>query len=168
MANAGAPASASEIAAQLAGSSLKPLVRLVAGATQSIPDNTATALQFSTEDVDTHGYHDNATNNSRITPTKAGWYRVSGTYYTGGRADYASVTCFLRKNGSTTFAPGGRLMVPPNGTTAVSCSASIPFNGAGDYVELMALQDNTANAAQVTTVSLYFTSTLEAEFVRDL
>ena len=168
MANAGAPASASEIASYLAGSLTKPICRLVPTGTQSIPDNTATALTFASEDVDTDGFHDNATNPSRITPNKPGWYRFAGVYYTGARADYASVTVFLRKNGSTTFAGGGRLITPPSGTTAVQCTALISCNGTTDYVELMALQDNTANAAQVTTVSLYLTSAFECEFVRSL
>lgn len=48
-------------------------------ANQSITNNTTVAVEFENEDGDTHGMHDNVSNQARITITTAGryWYGAS-------------------------------------------------------------------------------------------
>jgi hypothetical protein len=135
---------------------------------QSIPDNTITALTFgaSSEDIDTHGFHDTASNTSRITPTVAGYYRFYGVYYCGTISVPVTIDASFRKNGATTIASGGKS--PEAGTAAKSVTASCiqSMNGSTDYMEFMALQDSAG--ATNTNVSARFTSIFECEFIRPL
>jgi hypothetical protein len=66
----------------------KPLVRLIQSVVQSIPHDTDTAFTFTagSEDIDTHGFHDETTNPSRITPSVAGYYLL--TFCPGFAAGY--------------------------------------------------------------------------------
>lgn len=172
MANAGAAGAASEINNIIAGSTKKPLVRLVASGTQSIPDNVATPIAFPTEDIDTNGFHDTVTNNTRITPNKPGYYRFKGTYFTSARADYTTVDCSVGKNG-TMVAPAEKrsFALPANQVSqavSVQCEAIQPANGSTDYFELYGLQDNTANTATLTSQTGRYSSVFECEFIREL
>jgi hypothetical protein len=147
----------------------RPLVRLVAQSAQSISDNTHTAVTFGVGStvVDTHGYHSETVNSSRVTPLIAGWYKVSGGYATSARADYVTLQASLRLNGSN-IASDHR--TGPNATSTTRGISVGPIyvelNGSTDYVEIGAYQDNTANAAANTAVSGSTTSTLQVEFVR--
>lgn len=143
----------------------KPLVRLVQAVAQSIPDNTATAITFTTEEIDTHGFHDTGANTSRITPTVAGYYWFFGCYFSAAMTTPVSRSTFMRKNGATATAPG-----PRDGgasiTSSRECSALISCNGTTDYVELIALQDS--SGAVNTVVSTQLTSVFECRFERSL
>lgn len=147
----------------------KPIGRLVASGTQSIPDATQTAITFSTEDLDSSNFHSTSSNTSRVTPAKAGWYRVKGTYFCGASADYATVDCAIGKNG-TTIAPADRRTFSTAATQvsnalSAQCEAMVSCNGSTDYFELIAFQDNAANVAKNTNQSSRFSSVLEFEFV---
>lgn len=114
--------------------------RLYVAGNQNLTSGTNTAINMDNEDFDTDGFHDNATNNTRITiPTgKGGKYlftahgeienNTSGTRYS-----------ILRKNGSTnvdvTTTPGG----PGRANVVVTsiCSAV-----AGDYFEFVIQQNS--------------------------
>jgi hypothetical protein len=143
----------------------RPLVRMVQTVGQSIADATITALTFTTEEIDTHGFHDNATNNTRITPNVAGYYDVRGTYFMSTSTSPVSQDCHLRQNGSGSIAPGERGI---SGTIAQSqpTRALLAFNGSTDYVELMAFQDSAG--ANTSNVSSRFSSVFEAIFERSL
>lgn len=149
-----------------------PLVRLVAQSTQSISNNTNTAITFgaSSEDIDTHGYHDTSSNTSRVTPQLEGYYRCYGTITFGARADYTNVNAWIRKNGSSNAA-GGQRYGPSSASSQVhtpSAQALIGLNGSTDYVELVGNQSNGAAAAQATNASSQFSCCFEVEFVRPL
>jgi hypothetical protein len=168
---AGAPIASADITAVQGYTTGKPLVRLVASATQSLPFNTATALTFTgSEDIDTHNFHDPVTNSSRVTPTIAGYYTARGTVFHGSRTDYSLTDAWVRKNGATNLAPSGR---HSKGTTASQADTAqvtvlVQFNGTTDYVELVAIQQNGASAAQVTNQSSQFSSVFELVFERPL
>jgi hypothetical protein len=109
-------------------------------AVQSISNNTFTAITFNLEDFDTNTYHDNSTNNSRITiPTgKGGYYALSGVVsFAANGTGARGIT--LNKNGAEINylifqAPnvsGQPLMVP------ISYVISAAAN---DYLELFAYQ----------------------------
>jgi hypothetical protein len=99
---------------------------------QSISINTATKIQFPTEEFDTASCYD--TTNYRFTPTTAGYYQVSTAVQFGGSVtSFTSATLFIYKNGSS-FK---RMYV---GSTsygqAPALSALIYLNGSTDYVEV--------------------------------
>lgn len=155
---------------------LKPICKIVQQSTQSMASNATNAITFGTssEAIDTHNFHSEVTNNTRITPNVAGYYRVTGKVAFGARADFRVVDCWLRMNGSTTI-PGssGRnnysTYSGTNGTTSsqvmVQCESILSFNGSTDYVEMLGVQTNVAAADPSTIVSGQFASVLEVEYI---
>jgi hypothetical protein len=109
-------------------------------AAQSIANATFTAATWNSEDYDTDGYHDNSTNNSRITiPSgKSGYFLLSGTLNFDANAT-GNRGCELRKNGS-----GVNYVYFLAPTTAAN-EPAIPFSfvinaTAADYLELFVYQ----------------------------
>jgi len=106
---------------------------------QSIPHNTNTALQFDAETYDTANFHDNVTNNTRLTIPYAGKYSISASI------DFVQNTTgtrhvFFLING-TTFIAGntGPATTLPNTTVALEAKYSF---SAGDYVECLVYQNS--------------------------
>jgi len=107
--------------------------RVTHNTTQSIPNATDTAAAFNTEDYDTDNYHDNATNNSRLTAP------ATGTYLVGFCLQYDSASPTGPHYGSiklnTTTTPlttgfGNSEYYPfITGSTVIEMSA-------GDYVQI--------------------------------
>jgi hypothetical protein len=147
---------------------LKPLVRIAQQSAQSLANSTDTAITFGSGSTgfDTHDFHDESTNNSRVTPTVAGYYRVTGTVFVAASAALTSLIATIGKNG-TVQAPRHRFKP---GTANVSASAQVSViltaNGTTDYFELFGQQ--TTGGALNTTTGGSFTSVLEVEFLRDL
>lgn len=114
--------------------------RVYHNAAQSIPNATLTALAFNSERYDTDGLHDTATNNSRLTATKAGVYLMTGTFAYGTAASGLRQS-YIRLNGAT-------LLVAVNSGVAGGTTIATVHNpttlyqlAVGDYVELVAYQD---------------------------
>ena len=111
---------------------------LTNAASQSIAYNTATALTFDTERIDTDAYHSTATNTSRITipAGKAGKYlitwRVTWAYNTSGDRGY-----YLYKNGTVLDAGYGG---GSTSTVVQQQQVTIATLAASDYLEVFALQ----------------------------
>ena len=113
---------------------------------QTLSNATATAVSFDGENFDTDGYHDNSTNNSRITiPTGKG-----GKYVVSARATFASNTTDQRRiqfrvNGSATaidlFTTSTGVAGEPFG---MQTTRFLSLN-AGDYVEMFAYQASGGN-----------------------
>jgi hypothetical protein len=166
---AGDPISAADVTAIEDLTVEGPCVRLVQTVAQSIADNTATALTFSTEELDTNGFHDTGSNTQRITPNIAGWYRFFGNYCTNTLpGTLVFQACYLRKNGGggTSIAPVGKGGLPSTVSQSQQATALISMNGSTDYVEVMAIQDSTGSAN--TAVSAFLSSVFECQFVRNL
>lgn len=169
---AGEPIFIADILKIINASSARPIVRCVANAQQSIPDAVITALSFGAEDWDTNGFHDPVTNNSRITPNIAGYYRFSGTFFIGPRTDFATIDASLRKNAAAApIAPAERKIFAiaasqASNALSASCTAQVLMNGTTDYMELCGFQDNAANVAVLTNQSQRFTSVFECELLR--
>jgi hypothetical protein len=115
------------------------------GASQTISNTTDTVLNFSGTDLyDTDGFHDPATNNSRITIPAGlgGYYMVYGlntwdVNATGRRF------CELKKNGTKIFTSNG---FGPNATAAPSNMISVVIElAATDYVEYQVWQSSGGN-----------------------
>lgn len=130
-----------------AASDEKPVVFVYLSGTQSIPDNTITALSFGSENFDTHGFHSTSVNPTRITPNVPGIYRVTGTAYLAAATDYTLVRVSARKNGSVQ-APAGQSGEDVNSIASWFFTTLLEFNGTTDYVEMVITQDNSANAAR--------------------
>ena len=110
-------------------------------ANQSISNNTAVALSFDSENFDTDGFHDNSTNNTRITiPSGKGGkylftYLVRFAANNSGRRDIA-----LQING-TQGAGLMRVQVNSDSSLATIYNATALLNlVAGDYVEFVVIQ----------------------------
>ncbi|MET8150256.1 hypothetical protein ACIBSW_13195 [Actinoplanes sp. NPDC049668] len=142
-----------------------PIGRMVQAVAQSIPDNTVTALTWTTEDIDTDGFHDTAVNNTRITPNLEGYYEFHFTYYSAAQTTPASMDVSLRKNGSGSIASGTRT-AGATVATGVSGNTIVEMNGTTDYVEVMALQDS--SGAVNTNASSRFSSHVTWKFLRPL
>lgn len=111
-------------------------------AVQSISDSTTTALQFDTETEDTDGYHDNSTQNTRVTIPSG----LGGMYAIVAQVDWGS------------SSTGKRVLdVRVNGTTFINSSSITPSAAdatpnhevmalcplvAGDYVEITSFQNS--------------------------
>lgn len=150
-----------------------PVGRIVASGTQSLTDNTATAIAFSGTDViDTHAQHNPASNNSRVTPNVAGYYEFRGAVAFGARDDYNDVDAYIRKNGTDAQAPAWRSgYFTDSGNTLgaqviiAGTGAIVEMNGSTDYVELIGIQNNIANAAVATNQSSQYSSALEWKYI---
>jgi hypothetical protein len=100
---------------------------------QSLTANTITKLQLQTEEFDTAGAFDNATN-YRFQPTVAGYYQVNGSYTALANRTYNVV--YIYKTGIIFKTSNTANNLTGSGA---SISALVYLNGSSDYVELYAL-----------------------------
>ncbi|MEV0902885.1 hypothetical protein [Actinoplanes sp. NPDC049802] len=143
----------------------KPIGRATQTVAQALPDATFTAITFTAEDYDTHGFHSTSTNTSRITPTVAGYYRFTGTVTWEGQTTGVGLDAHFRLNGTTSIA--GAVRIP--GTTTIAAqqlTVTVAMNGTTDYIELMGRQDSAGS--DNTQVNPPLTSAVEWEYVRPL
>jgi hypothetical protein len=116
----------------------------VYGGTLSIPNNTSTAVVFNGENFDTSSFHDNVTNNTRITiPSgKTGYYQVN---LASGTFNITSTGTFyfqIKKNGTDIMeTPANKFFT---GAYMGQGYAWIFYLTAGDYVQLYANQGSGA------------------------
>jgi hypothetical protein len=146
--------------------SQKPLGRMVQSVAQTLTDAVFSAVTFTgADDIDTHAQHDPTTNPSRVTPTRAGYYRFTGTVWMATATTPVRTSIQFRKN-NVGVAPtqedafNGRQHATPTVTALIAC------NGTTDYVELWGFQDSAGNIN--TFVSGAAASVVEWEYVRDL
>jgi hypothetical protein len=133
-------------------------------ADQSIPSATSTEIAFNAEDFDSDGFHDNATNNTRLTvPTgMGGYYHISGQVY-WDNADVDGVRLvYVLVNGSASAKAQASDDAPSTDFIQhFSCTLKLE---AGDYVEIRVYQ-NSGSALDVqkgidsTSVSIDFLGT---------
>jgi hypothetical protein len=132
-----------------ASDQMKPRAALRRTTAQSIAAATSVAIQFTTEDEDTHNGHSTGTNPSRYT-CQAGW---AGRYKLYGGVGLASIATGTRrwaswyKNGAV--IPGSRNNVnnTSGGATLWSPRTVTTTLAVGDYVELMVFQEDTGSNA---------------------
>jgi hypothetical protein len=112
---------------------------LTKSANQSMSNSTETAITFDGETWDTDSFHDNSTNNTRITiPTgKGGKYAISGNV--GISSGTGGSYLLLKKNGSVLSYP---VVVNGNGggfSTGFTFYTLLSLT-AGDYIEMFLFQ----------------------------
>jgi hypothetical protein len=159
---------ADDIDADVDGVIARPIVRLIQMSAQGFTSSSAAALTFgaSSEDADSHNYHDTVTNNSRVTPTKAGWYtcRVTASFGTPSSA-FTQIAVAPAKNGTRV---DGQVVSRPDAANIAGAGAQstalIYCNGIGDYVEGYVQQNSSGSQNTNTTATLR--STFEVLFER--
>ncbi len=106
--------------------------------TTSLTAATVVPIGFDVEGYDEFGWHDNVTNNTRITVSEAGRYLINCCITAAGTQD---LTAILRVNGAdiTTSCSDGHLV---SGGAAVQAQ-KVQRLAAGDYVELFGYSDGT-------------------------
>lgn len=153
-----------------------PMVRLVqqAAGTTSLAHNSELTISFGTGATvyDTHDFHSETVNNTRITPSIAGYYELRGTTYFSARTDYTLLQCQPRLNGAN-YATAQRLIKPSTATASTVQAIAfepviIAANGSTDYFEMMAIHNNAASAAATTFVNATSASVLECIFRQPL
>ena len=127
--------------ASASGASMKGCL-LVNSGPQSLSDNTATILNFNSETYDTDGFHDNSTNNSRITiPTGLGGkYLIQGMVHLESDNTTGVRKLLLWKNGTGTGTNRLINFFRPGESTQNILISKVISLVAGDYVELQGLQ----------------------------
>lgn len=109
-----------------------------------VTSGVLTKIQFTTEEFDTNGFFDNATN-YRFQPTLAGKYLITLTAQFNSVVDgqFGSITA-IYKNGS----PHKLGSTVPNGNSSDTrsvCTAIVELNGSTDYIEGFALHTHGTN-----------------------
>jgi hypothetical protein len=132
-----------------------PRCRLTKSGTQSIANNTTTAVTFDVEDIDDGGMHSTTTNTSRITiPTGGG-----GTYLIGAHAEFAQNatgirTLLLVVNGTSTQSTVRDNSPSGSNATRLACTTLVSLV-AGDYVEAQVVQTSGGNLNVAATCNLW-------------
>ena len=145
-----------------------PICRLIQQAAQTITFGTTPALTFGagSEDIDTNNFHDPTTNNTRITPSIAGYYEFDSMLHVVMGSSSANLQIFIMKNG--VIAPPGSFQATGftnAGFSAYSGKTILSANGTTDFFEARA-GVGTANAT--TQVSGGINSTFQCTFLRPL
>lgn len=146
----------------------KPVGRIRQGTAQTgIVNNTTTAITFAaTDEIDTGGFHNPASANSRVTPTIAGVYAVRGGVSIGGQTDFTQVQSFIMFNGSA-IAPAHRITPGVTSNTLVlPVAAEVQCNGSTDYFEIGYSATRSGAGVSATAVSSQFACVLEWWLIR--
>jgi hypothetical protein len=117
--------------------------RVYHSTTQSV-GASVTALSMNSEDFDTDSYHDNSTNNTRLTVPATGYYLITGHV----QFDNTGTNILgIRIDGSTQVR--GSAVSTASGQNKLQ-TTQIAYLTSGQYVELWAYQSGTANVGDTT------------------
>lgn len=119
--------------------SKNPTFNAYVGTSQAINAATFTVCNINTELFDTNSCFDTST--YRFTPTVAGYYQVNAQVAFQSAATLVIASVY--KNGNRGQVEG--LIWTTGGLTVVSCAGIVYLNGTGDYLDLRAYSDSTAN-----------------------
>lgn len=117
-----------------------PSARVYKAATQSLTNNTLTAINFDTERYDTDTIHDTVTNNTRLTCKTAGLYHFEGcAEFAGNATGHRSL--HIRLNGSASNYLAVATMPLTGSAVVAGLVVSADYRMiVNDYVELVAWQ----------------------------
>ena len=151
-----------------------PTVSLVQQSAQSAASNTTFAITYGTGStvLDTDDFHSESTNNTRITPTRAGVYAISAKAFFGAEDTFRIVDSILRLNGTTIVAgSSGRRLSGGTGSATFNSADTgvvyVTFNGTTDYVEHLCVQTNADATNTNTATSGQFASTFNLTYHRE-
>ena len=125
--------------------------RVTIPSTYAISNSTLTTLTWGAETYDTDSYHDNSTNNSRITiPTgKSGYYLITQClFWAWSNSGYRQHN--LTKNGTNVWSAEWGTTGTSNISSGANSSAQMVLNlAAGDYLEIKCKQDSGGNLSML-------------------
>lgn len=99
--------------------------------------STIVFLSFTTEDHDPEGWHDNVTNNSRVTPTLAGEYEVTVEGVMVASTTLQALWAGIYLNGVQYSRSGNQKPSTNSNTTASpTWTDTVTLNGTTDYLEM--------------------------------
>jgi hypothetical protein len=148
-----------------------PMGRLRQGTTQTgLASAAVVAITFAaTDELDTHGFHDPASSNTKVTPTVPGWYDVRGGVSLAGQTDFTVVQAVIGKSGASFLAPAHRITPSASAQSLVlPVQALVQCNGTTDYFELYASATRSGAGVWATVISSQFACVLEWKFERPL
>lgn len=125
----------------------------------TVPNNTYTKVAFEAEHYDTNGYHDNSTNNTRITiPSgKAGKYLVTGVV-TWSASQSTTIVALAKNNSNVTVMTQINFSSADSWAQSFNCVVDLAV---GDYIELNCYQASGNNRSIYTgTTSTTFQASL--------
>jgi hypothetical protein len=128
-------------------------VSLKNSASQTISTATNTFITYDTEDYDTNGFHDNVTNNDRITiPVgKAGKYLVTFTMNFQFTSTTTALTGAIIKNASTIAASA--TIATPSSSGGVASVVTVLNLAEADYVRGRCRQDTGGDLSFISNVA---------------
>lgn len=122
---------------------------------QSVSNNTATAISLGAESWDTNGIHSTSVNTSRMTIATAGIYRYDGQIvFPGQNATNARVEAYVRLNGATTLSRSGGLKTTITSVDECICVGGLYSLVATDYLELYAFHSMGSSATVTASLSV--------------
>ena len=149
------------------GSSAFSGARLRGGISQSIPNSLVSIVTWDQEDYDEGNWHDNVTNNSRLT-VPAGVDRIRMNAKMVFASNSTGVRQFeLLRNGSTPDVANidTRINATSDGNTEVTISSGVLEVTPGDYFEMRVLQTSGGNLSLFKTVSYFSIEAVSAPAV---
>lgn len=129
-----------------------PILEINQSVSQSIANNTATALTFTSEVIDSSGMHSTVSNTSRATAVYPGYYKFWGGYTiasnaTGARLGWGKV--------NATDVAGTLFELPPVSgfSSAYAFRTKTVFLNVTDYWEAFVLQNSGGSLSTVVTTT---------------
>lgn len=137
--------------------------------TQAVSAGASVACSLNSEEFDTSGFHDNSTNNSRLTVPVTGYYVFEGHMrISPDTASNPETAAWLRRDGTTALRGSAfDFNVPPPGTqdmpgSELGTPPTTVHLTAGQYVELMVYS---ANAVTIGSANAESSTSLTARLV---
>lgn len=162
-------------------SNLRPCWKLVQAAAQTLTHDTDTMISFGVGSTvfDTHNYHDESTNPTRVTPTIAGIYVVAGVLFMSATNNIIRLEGAIALNGAVQSprmrqvhmrdSAGGvnDLLSDSASRTGPRAWGLFQVNGTTDYLEFMGRHTRQAAASLDTAAAGGFNSVFEGYLLRD-
>lgn len=117
--------------------------RAFRSAAQTISNDTWTAINFNDEAFDTDAYHDNSTNNTRLTISSAGYYLVGGSLlFAANSSGLRAIQIKHSTAGIVSYT--NKIPVSPSISTSLETTAHLYYQ-TGGYYELECYQNSGGN-----------------------
>jgi hypothetical protein len=120
-------------------------VKAIRSAAYNVPNAADTALPWDIEEFDSHGFHDNVTQNTRLTVPAGfeGYYHVGACWSsTAPSVDQRRHILTIKKNGTTLKGMASEHSTSGSQAYSGPMSSGAVYLVAGDYVEAFAYQDS--------------------------
>lgn len=117
-------------------------------ANQTIADITQTVVAFNTEVFDTGGFHDNTTDNSRLTAPADGYYLFGFSVTFAFHATGVRYARFLYNGGTVIGVSSVNAVTVTNQQTSIQAS-TLYYMTAGDYMTMDVYQSSGGNLALI-------------------